>query len=68
MPGTAASGGHQQGSKWTAPPHHPALPVVPGQPTMSAISVREPEFAARAARVLDLHAGIWDGAGSGWGA
>src|ERR1022692_3655539 len=28
----------------------------------SWISVRDPEFAARAARVLDLYAGIWDGA------
>jgi transposase len=27
----------------------------------SWISVRDPEFAARAARVLDLYAGIWDG-------
>jgi len=28
----------------------------------SWISVRDPEFAAKAARVLDLYAGIWDGA------
>jgi transposase len=28
----------------------------------SWISVRDPEFTARAARVLDLYAGIWDGA------
>ena len=27
----------------------------------SWISVRDPQFAARAARVLDLYAGIWDG-------
>jgi len=27
----------------------------------SCISVRDPQFAARAARVLDLYAGIWDG-------
>jgi transposase len=27
----------------------------------SWISVRDPEFAARAARVIDLYAGIWDG-------
>jgi len=27
----------------------------------SWISVRDPEFAAKAARVLDLYAGIWDG-------
>jgi len=27
----------------------------------SGISVRDPEFAARAGRVLDLYAGIWDG-------
>jgi transposase len=27
----------------------------------SWISVRDPEFAARAARVLDLYAGVWDG-------
>ena len=27
----------------------------------SWISVRDPQFAAKAARVLDLYAGIWDG-------
>src|SRR5271155_2423157 len=27
----------------------------------SWISVRDPQFAARAARVLDLYAGMWDG-------
>jgi hypothetical protein len=27
----------------------------------SWISVRDPEFAVKAARVLDLYAGIWDG-------
>ena len=27
----------------------------------SWISVRDPEFAAKAARVLDLYAGLWDG-------
>ena len=30
-------------------------------PHRSWISVREPQFAAKAARVLDLYAGIWDG-------
>jgi transposase len=33
----------------------------------SWISVRDPEFAAKAARVLDLYAGIWDGAPLGEG-
>src|SRR5229473_7784398 len=31
----------------------------------SWISVRDPDFAARAARVLDLYAGIWDGGALG---
>jgi transposase len=33
----------------------------------SWISVRDPDFAARAARVLDLYAGIWDGKPPGAG-
>ncbi len=33
----------------------------------SWISVRDPEFAAKAARVLDLYAGIWDGQPLGTG-
>jgi transposase len=33
----------------------------------SWISVRDPDFAARAARVLDLYAGIWDGKALGAG-
>jgi transposase len=33
----------------------------------SWISVRDPQFAAKAARVLDLYAGIWDGAPLGPG-